>query len=194
MNAELAREIIAAWGVHGAPQHDQVVVLFERVRDIRYGDIGSRDPEAVYRRGVGTCSGKHELLKALYHELGIETQDWIAMHRFNNLPVEFPTAIREILDRTEIIDPHNFFKIPVNGRWTTIDVTWDLPLRRLGFPVTVDWDGWSEMDVCVTADEVFETDDPLGRKRALIEALPEVVRADRKLFLTRLTTWLETQR
>lgn len=193
MDSKLKQNIINEWA-GDLPIEKQIIVLFEKVRDIPYGEIGSRDPEEVYRNNKGTCSGKHELLKELYHELGINTKDFIAIHRFRDLNVDFPSNIKEILDRSDIIDPHNFFKILVDGKWLTIDITWDKPLAIAGFPVNENWNGKSDMEICVIPLDIIETDDPIEFKKMEISKLPEKVQEDRKLFLKELTKWVDTMR
>jgi len=188
------KKIIDIWtGDQGLDR--QVVTLFEKVRDIPYGDIGSRDPLDVYKNNKGTCSGKHELLKGLYEELGLEVKDYLIMHRFKNLAVNFPSEIQEILDRSDIVDPHNYFKLKIDNSWVTVDVTWDKPLQKLGFPVNENWDGKSDMPVAVDPrGEVYETNDPIGLKKKLISELPLEVQEDRKLFLKKCTEWLDKLR
>ena len=193
MESELRRKIINEL-VGDIPLNEKIIKLFERVRDISYGSIGSRDPKDVYEKSKGTCSGKHELLKELYQELGIEVKDFIAMHKFNDLNVDFPDNIKEILNRTEIIDPHNFFKIKIDDNWITIDITWDKPLKRVGFPITEDWDGKSDMELCVVPIKIIEIENPIEMKKQKISELPEKVQKDRKLFLNKLTEWLDTVR
>lgn len=190
MNSEY-RDIIDGWA-NNQPLEQQVVTLFEKVRDVPYGDIGSRDPLDVYRKNKGTCSGKHELLKGLYKELRLEVKDCLIMHRFKQLPVRFPDEINKILERTDIIDPHNYFKVKISDKWLTVDVTWDKALKKLGFPVNEDWDGKSDMKVAVAPGrEVYATDNPIAKKKELISSFPERVQADRKLFLKKTTEWLD---
>lgn len=171
-----------------------VIGLFEKVRDIPYGDIGSRRPEDVYKKNKGTCSGKHELLKELYHQLGIQTSDFIAMHRFKNLAIKYPQYIQTILDRSDIVDPHNFLKIKLGENWIIVDATWDEPLARLGFPVNENWDGESDMQICVQPFEIFETSDPIASKQQKVSEMSESARKDRALFLKELTVWLDGER
>lgn len=185
--------ILTEWTA-GLSQEEKIVTLFEKVRDIPYGSIGSRDPFEVYKCNTGTCSGKHELLKALYHEIGVKTQDYIAMHTFASLPVNFPDHIKELLNRSDIIDPHNFFKIQVGDQWVSVDVTWDLPLKEFGFPVNVGWDGKTDMEICVTPLSIEQTDDPIGFKKRELAKLPETVQQDRLLFLEELTKWVASLR
>ncbi|MFC1810651.1 hypothetical protein ACFLZH_04075 [Patescibacteria group bacterium] len=174
---------------------EKIISLFEKVRDIPYGDIGSRNPDDVLKMNKGTCSGKHELLKKLFIEIGVEVKDFIVMHTFNDLNVNYPENIKEILKRTEISDPHNFIKILVDEKWLTVDATWDKPLKGLGFPINENWDGESNMDLCVAEGEkIFEVDDPISSKKEEINKFPENVKKDRRIFLQELTKWLDSCR
>lgn len=116
------------------------------------------------------------------------------MHKFNDLNVRFPNEIKDVLNRTEIIDPHNFLKIFIDNKWVIVDATWDKNLKNLGFIINENWDGKTDMKLGVIAKEIIETDNPIGLKKEKVESLPEKVQADRKLFLTKLTEWLDKSR
>lgn len=189
MNSEY-QKIIDHWAKNQSFD-DTVVTLFKKVRDIPYGDIGSRDPLQVYKQEEGTCSGKHALLKNLYTALGIPVKDCIIMHHFNELPVDFPEDIQKIFKDSVIIDPHNFIKIKRNNSWITIDVTWDIGLKKLDFPVNVDWNGFENLDISVAkGGKTYETESVMELKQQLISDLPAEVQIARKLFLKTLTKWL----
>ena len=188
------QQIINEW-TNDQPLPQKIIILFEKVRDIPYGDVGSRDPLDVYKQNKGTCSGKHELLKALYKELGLQVKDFLIMHRFKELPVKFSPEITEILNRTDITDPHNYFKVLIDNKWLTVDVTWDKALQKLGFPVNENWDGKTDMPVTVApGGKVYEPEDPIALKKELINKLPEHVQEERKLFLKKCTEWLDNLR
>ena len=185
MKQDLRKKIIQEW-TDNLPLKEKIIKLFEKVRDIPYGDIGSRDPTDVYEKNKGTCSGKHELLKELYKELGLKIKDFIVMHKFNDSNVKFPDEIREIFNRTEIIDPHKFFKIFIDNKWVIIDATWDNKLKNLGFIVNENWDGNSDMELTVKPIKILETESPIESKKEIIEELPEQIQKDRKLFLKKI--------
>jgi len=168
--------------------------LFERVRDIPYGSINSRDPNDVLEKNMGTCSGKHELLKQLLHETGVETKDFIASHNFRNLDVDYPKEIEELLQGDGIVDYHNFIKIKVDDEWLTVDATWDKPLAKKGFVVNENWDAKTNMKLCVSAKEVFEVEDPLEFKKQKLGELDEQTRKKRKKFLKKLSAWVSEYR
>lgn len=191
---EYLDQIIADW-VPNQDKQQKIISLFERVRDIPYGQIGSRDPIDVYKQNKGTCSGKHMLLSALYRHIGVEVHDYLILHRFKDLPVSFPTNIQQILNDYDIVDPHNFIKIKVGDQLLTIDITWDLPMKKLGFPVVEKWDGKTNIPLAVvTKEEEIATDKPIEKKKELLAQLPENIVNKRKEFLEEATIWIDQQR
>lgn len=193
MDSKLRKKIIKEW-TDNLPLDKKIIVLFEKVRDIPYGSIGSRNPKDVYENNKGTCSGKHELLKGLYEELGIKVKDFVVEHSFNDLKVKFPDEIKEILKRNEILDVHNILKIFNNGKWAIVDATWDKPLKKLGFIVNDSWDVKSDMEICVVSRQIKEVENPIKFKEQKLEELPASIKENRKLFLKRLTEWLDNLR
>jgi hypothetical protein len=171
---------------------DQIIVsLFEKVRDIPHGYINSRNPLDVYNHNKGTCSGKHELLKALYEELNIPVKNFVVKHNFKNLPND----ISKLLGSKDMLDLHNFLKIKINNKWLTVDATWDKDLEELGFPVNHNWDGQSNMQLAVkTQEEVREVKDPIASKEEFINQLPKDVRIQRERMLQIFTNLLENFR
>jgi len=170
------------------------IELFEFVRDIPYGTIGSRDLRDVFKKNKGTCSGKHELLKYLFKLIDIKVSDIIVMHAFNDLPVAFPQKIMTLFESGDILDPHNVIRIHSKGQWHIVDATWDSPLEQVGFPVNRDWDGKSGMKLCVVEREIIETNNPIETKKLMIKQLPQEMQERRKKFLKDLTIWLDKVR
>jgi hypothetical protein len=175
---------------------EKVITLFERVRDIPYRYTGFRDPIEVYKNNMGTCSGKHLLLKGLYNSLGIEVKECLVMHSFNNLGAAYPDYIKKMFDKTEILDPHNFLKIryPLNkDQWLTVDATWDSGLINLGFPVNLNWNGLTSMPLAVVqGGKISESYDSIALKKHILNSFTGQQRALRIEFLKSLTFWLET--
>ncbi|MCK5233946.1 MAG: hypothetical protein KAJ91_03955 [Candidatus Aenigmarchaeota archaeon] len=137
---------------------------------------------------------KHELLKELYKELGIPVKDFVANYKFNNPQIEYPLEIKKMLNQLEILDPHNFFKIRVDDKWICVDITWDMPLKKFGFVVNENWDGKSDMKLCVVPIEIIETNNPIEFKKKKICELPRHAQLERKLFLKKMTEWLDSVR
>jgi hypothetical protein len=193
MEVNHLQQIISEW-TGNEPLEKQIVILAEKVRDIPYGNIGSRDPLDVLNNNQGTCSGKHELLKLFYRELNIPIRDMIAWHRFKDMKVAYPENVLELLNNNDIIDPHNYFQIYVNEKWIDVDITWDKPLKGLGFIVNEGWDGKTGMELCVVPYEILQVEDPIQFKKENVDKLPEEVKNNRKKFLELMTEWLVSLR
>lgn len=202
MDRELKDEVLAAWGITGLSLDQQVVEIFKRVRDIPFGRMGSRDPKDVYERNKGTCSGKNFLLKALYEGLGLTTKDMICLQRWKDLTwfpddtygiVELPGELRQMLERFEIVDFHNYVAVLREGRWVRVDATIDLPLTKVGFYTTEHWDGKSNMPLCfVGTDKIWDCGDKGAEKKAELTALlPQDIQDARNRFLQRMTAWID---
>ena len=169
--------------------------LFDYVRDIPYGDINSRDPQDVYEQNKWTCSGKHALLRELFRYLWYEVKDVLMLHRFSEMTVVFPDHIKEILNRSDIIDPTNFVRVKIDWSRCDISLTRDVPTEKLWFIVNKDRDGITSMQIAAVAGgEIFEVEDAVSRKKELISKLPTQVQQDRKLFLKEVTRWLDWMR
>ncbi len=205
MDDALKRRILTEWGIDGLSFDQQVVRIFEKVRDVPFGQIGSRDPKDVYEQNKGTCSGKNFLLRELYKGIGVRTKDMICLQRWKDLTwfpddtygvINFPDELVRILETIDVVDFHNYVKIFVGGKWITLDATIDLPLRELGFYTTEHWDGRSDMPLCfVGTHKIWDCgDDGLEKKAQLIEMLPQEIREARHLFLIKLTGWVNSFR
>ncbi|AEA47332.1 transglutaminase domain-containing protein [Archaeoglobus veneficus] len=189
-------ELILSELVSGCRSKEEAVVrVFERVRDIPYGTIGSRHPLDVYRMNRGTCSGKHFLLRELYLALGVEVKDMLCFHRYAELPrnIDYPPELKALLERYfGIPDFHNFIKVYVDGRWVTLDATFDSPLEN--YFVVNKWNGKSDTKLSIRPVRVWEVENPLEFKVKKIKQLPPRVQRGRELFLKKFSEWLDVLR
>ena len=200
MDKKLRAKIVKEWAGNLSIEQ-KIVRLFEKVRDIPFGRMGSRYPKDVYENNIGTCSGKNLLLRELYDEIGIETKDMLTLHRFDDL-VRFPTElypivqlpgeVQEILTRGPIYDFHNYMRIYVNDKWINVDATFDKPLKKYGFIVNENWDGKTDVIMCVVGScKIWECGhEGLEKKEEMTALLPEKDRENRSLFLQKLTDWI----
>ncbi len=198
-------KILKTWDIYELSLKEQIIKIFEKVRDIRFGSIDSRDPMDVYKANKGTCSGKHFLLRDLYKGIGLKTKDMICMQRWKDLTwfpadmyelVNFSENLKQMLKQHEIIDFHNYVKILLNGKWIQLDVTIDLPLKKLGFYTTENWNGKSDMPLCFCGShKIWDCgDNGMEKKRELVKKLPEHIRTARHQFLQSLTKWIDNLR
>ena len=205
MEKELAKKIIKEWGILDLPLDQQTVKVFEKTRDILFGNIGSRDPKDVYEQNKGTCSGKNFLLRELYKGIGLQTKDMICLQRWKDLIwfpddtyglVDLPDELKQMLEQNEIVDLHNFVRILVDDKWISVDATIDIPLKKLGFYTTEHWDGKSDMPLCfVGSHKVWDCgDNGFEKKAELTGQLPEEIQKARHQFLVSLTGWIDNLR
>src|SRR3989344_3925296 len=107
------------------PAQEGRAAAFKFVRDIHYGDIGSRDPFFVLQAKKGTWSGKHALLKLFLEGLGYEVQTYFAKHDFSKFPIRpWPESLADFRAKT-LTDYHDFLKVDVGGNWLTVDAIFD---------------------------------------------------------------------
>jgi hypothetical protein len=186
--------IVEEWTV-GLGPGEAAVELFRRVRDIRYGTIGSRDPLDVFRKHRGTCSGKHLLLAALFRSMGLVVKDMVVFHRFVNLPrnVEYPGRLWKLLSEGDgVPDYHNFIRVRQQEKWVTIDATFDEGLREC--LVVNDWDGRTDTELSVASIRMWEVENPIEFKERKLGALSPGVRSRREEFLEAFSAWLDSLR
>jgi hypothetical protein len=111
---------------------------FSLVRDMRYRRASDRRPETTIAEWQGTCSGKHYLLKALFAELGLDSQV-IACTTVSPVDPEAVSAsLRDLYEAAgrHFVDVHNYLlvKLP-DSRQMIVDATWPLSARKAGLPV-----------------------------------------------------------
>ena len=205
LTEEEREQILDEWNINSLSKEEQIIKIFENVRDINFGSIGSRDPMDVYKAGKGTCSGKNFLAGELFKAVGVEVKDMICLQRWKDLTwfpddeyglVDFPKELLDKLEAEEIVDFHNYLLLKIDGKWVQVDLTIDSELQELGFHTETNWDGKSEMPLCfVGTHKVWDCGDQGAEKKAeLTSKLPKNIRKARKDFLRSLTSWLDEWR
>lgn len=172
------------------------IAVFTFVRDLPYDYPASRDPEEALRQGRGSCSGKHALLAEMLGVLGYETKVLYVRHRLNDVMLPYPPHLAQFLDEHELFDIHNFVRARIEGRWISLDVTWDRPLTAFGFPVNMEWDGFSDTTIAAGPFEVIATGTVSEQEKEVLlqDILPPDSYAARREFFVMLAAWLKTLR
>jgi hypothetical protein len=93
---------------------------------------------------------------------------------------------------------HLACKAYINGGWILVDATWDLPLKKLGFPVNESWDGVSDtLNAVKPEQEIIHENDgerlEYIRKRGW-RLLTEKEKALSLRFFDELNEWLQGAR
>ena len=172
--------------------------IFHHVRRIPYGGAGQRDPRKVYELNLGTCSGKHILLRDLLRAAGFNAQVVTVFTFFNKgIPVDasMNPELQRIIQQTDVPDYHNFVQVQTTDiGWLTLDATWHDALKPLGFPVNDAWNGVGVMSLAGAALKIYPAaEDVVTLKKSLLDTLKPAELQLRARFLELLTEWMATK-
>lgn len=113
---------------------------FRLVRDMPYRRPSQAASDQVIRQWRGTCSGKHQLLHALFLEAEYPARLMIATYHYRwSLAVPPPDDLAAILADGPVPDVHNFLEVWHVGSWVPLDATWPSAGAGLGFAVNDSW-------------------------------------------------------
>ena len=173
-----------------------VVDIYHAVRKIPYGSTGERDPKKVIANNLGSCSGKHILLRDLLREVGWEAEIITMFTHFNRgVPSHpaMPVDLRAMIDGEDVCDFHHYVRVRTREGWHKLDATWHDALISYGFPVNRDWEGHSDTVLAATPIREFPAvEDLVAWKEQLLTQLTPEQRKFRSKFFTRLTEWMMT--
>ena len=177
------------------------ISVYEHIRDIPYAIIAAlRDPKVgptgLIEGNRGSCNPKHVLLGALFTRLGLRVKYANYAFNWDDPNVKYPPELRAL---TKKLPPGNHLAVKalIDGRWVLVDATWDLPLKKAGFPVNEVWDGVSDTKNAVTPISELLNDTIEERVKydtALRSRSSDEQMAAYAEFVEKLNTWLETLR
>jgi Transglutaminase-like superfamily len=173
-----------------------MAVLYHAVRKIPYGSIGERDAVKVIANNLGSCSGKHILLRDLLRETGHEAEIITIFTYFNRgVPSHpaMPEDLRKMIEDENICDFHHYVHARRGDRWLKLDATWHDALSPYGFPVNRDWRGQGDTVLAATPVREYPAVEDLATwKMDLLEQLDPEQRDERARFFRRLSAWIAT--
>jgi hypothetical protein len=106
---------------------------FLLVRDMPYSRTSSYDPAITISEWKGTCSGKHQLLKKIFSELGLPSR-LIACTTVTILdPKKVIGKLRKLLVQSKgrIVDVHNYLILDLPKGAMIVDATWPSSTRGM---------------------------------------------------------------
>jgi hypothetical protein len=172
---------------------NRLAAIYHAVRNIPYGSVGARDPLMVMKDRIGSCSGKHILLRNLLRKAGYEAGVMTIFTHFDSKlepNAAFPAELNRMIEEGGVCDYHHYVRIGgPDGQ--KLDATWQDALRSYGFPVNSDWDGEGDTDLASVPIEVFEpVEDLIAFKIERINSLPKVEAERRSRFFGLLSDWI----
>jgi transglutaminase-like putative cysteine protease len=124
------------------------ISIYQHIRDIPYAIVPElRDPkdgpQGMIRMNKGSCVPKHFLMASMLGELGLEVKYVSYLFNWNDPAIKFPHELKKVVKNMPIT-AHLATKVNIDGAWRLVDATYDLPLKKAGFPVNELWDGISD--------------------------------------------------
>ena len=170
--------------------------VYHAVRRIPYGSTGERDPVKIIANNLGSCSGKHILLRDLLRETGRGAEVITMFTHFNRgIPVHpaMPDDLRAMVEGPDVCDFHHYVRVRTGRRWIKLDATWHDALIPYAFPVNQQWKGEGNTMLAATPlKEYPAVEDLAAWKVQLLTELTSEQRELRARFFRRLTEWMMT--
>jgi len=132
---------------------NKIIELFKKVQNVPYYCLEYRDSEKLFDENKGCCLEKTIWLDRELNKVGIETKFYSIKFNWSELPI--PVEIIKL--RKDPMGEHLALKAKIGNRWIWIDPTWDPPLAKAGFPVTINWNGKDDTKLAVKPIEINET-------------------------------------
>jgi transglutaminase-like putative cysteine protease len=178
------------------------IAIFEHIRDIPYAIVAGlgdpvQGPAKMLAQNRGYCEPKHIVMFMMYQKLEIPVKYLSYPFRWSAQDVDYPWKLMKLADGMPM-GYHLACKACINGRWILVDATWDLPLKKLGFPVNEGWDGISDTLNAVKPEEEIIHENDRERleyiRRRRWGLLTEKEKALSRRFFDELNKWLQEVR
>jgi hypothetical protein len=181
---------------HVKDKESELADLYHAVRNIPYGAVGDRDPVKVITNNMGSCSGKHILLRDLLRKTGHDAEIITIFAHFNRgVPSHpsMPADLRAMIEGDPVHDFHHYVRVLGDHHWLKLDATWHDALTPFSFSVNRDWRGTGDTVLAATAiSEYPAVEDLAAWKAELLAQLSPAERERRTRFFAQLTEWMAT--
>ncbi len=193
-------ERFSAW-TEGLNSQEARVAVFNQIRDIPYYLVPQMaDPEewaaSILHNCKGSCSPKHYLLGILFGKLGIPIKYVTYPFKWLEQPIKYPAELKELAQGLPI-GYHAACKAYINDKWVLVDATWDIALKKAGFPLNDHWDGVSDtLNAVMPLEEVIHKslEERLNYVREKKKLFTEAEKATYAEFMEKFNAWLESLR
>lgn len=200
MEDELLAKKFAEW-TKSLSAKSARISIYQHIRDIPYAIIPElRDPRTgpldLIKMNKGSCVPKHFLMYLMMSELGLGVKYATYLFDWNDPAIKFPSDLKKVVKNMPIT-AHLATKVEIDGKWTLVDATYDLPLKKGGFPVNELWDGVSDTKNAVIPIEEIVHESLQERLFFAGKRVGEYTDKERSayaLFTKKLNYWLEELR
>ncbi len=166
----------------------KIITLFEKVQKIPYKVCKFNEEEIDENIKYGDCRHKSTLLYNLLQKEGFEVNKLGVIFDWKDLPI--PDNILSILKNSGTIWTHYSLSAKIRDNWIKVDCTWDPPLKKLGFPVTIKWNGLVDTKQ-VTEGKLrfYEVKDYSGDSKRI-----KIIKEEAYSFADALNKWIQKSR
>lgn len=162
--------------LQNSSQYTLKEILFT-LRDMPYQrPLGGNTVNNCLIEWCGTCSGKHKVAYELLKILGYEVNFWMASYQLDFHKKIFSNKLRSLAKDSIVYDIHNFLTCNLSHHPIIIDITFPERLSIFGFPVTKEWNGINNFQLCCVPE-----------KKVIINNL-ENADLEKKIWLRNLNT------
>jgi len=185
----------------GLGDKEKRISIFNHIRDIEYAIVpGTRNysngPEKILKLNRGSCTPKHFLLGMMLERIKIPIKYVTYPYSWNDPKISYPKELA-VLAKKLPTEYHLACKAFIENRWVNIDATWDIGLKKPGFPVNENWDGVSNTQNAVTSIDEIIHENAAERELFVTEKLEKRTdeqNNDVKQFIAAFNDWLDKER
>ncbi|MFA6282151.1 MAG: hypothetical protein WCY05_06605, partial [Candidatus Omnitrophota bacterium] len=112
-------------------------------------------PSGMLELNKGSCQPKHFLLAMLFGKLNIPVKYVTYPFKWQDQPLKYNDGLKNLASGLPKAY-HLACKAYIEDKWVLVDATYDLVLKKEGFPVNENWDGMHDTkNAVVTQEEVI---------------------------------------
>jgi len=197
MQEKILLEKFNLWTKSSSPERARIEI-FNQIRDIPYYLVPALpDPRewaaSILTVNRASCSPKHYLMGMLFAKLEIPIKYATYPFKWGEQKLNYPAELLKLAQRSPIVY-HVACRAWLENKWVLLDASWDIGLKKAGFTVNENWDGFSDTVNSVTPlDEIIH--ESLEERLEFVEEKKALYTEEQKLvygrFIEGINTWLE---
>ncbi|MFH1590763.1 MAG: hypothetical protein ABIC95_02440 [archaeon] len=184
----LVKSFLEERGILGLDKRAAFLRTVQLVSAIPWGEARMIE-EVLVSKQVGTCVGKHMVLKTAFDILDIPCTETVCTFQWIDQPIQYPSDVNKILAEGAWDHGHNF--LVVDG--VDVDITWNPELKPFGFTtLPEEWDGKTSVLGVKIKERWDDVEDMKAKKLKLVESLSDEQRKRRARFLEAFIAWIDS--
>ncbi len=200
MDEKIIWQKVKEW-IENLPAQEARISVFNQIRDIPYYLVPQiADPyewaASILETHKASCSPKHYLLGLFFGKLGIPIKYTTYPFKWDKQPIKYTEEIKKLAQGSPI-GYHVACKACINNKWILIDATWDIALKKAGFPVNDNWDGSSDtLNSVIPIEEIIHEslEERLNYVKEKKKLFSEEEKATYAQFIEKFNAWMESLR